>query len=342
MTRRVVVMGASAGGVEALRAVVAGLPPDLPAAVVVVLHIGRGAPSALHHILDRSGPLPAVPAEQMAPLYDGVVYTAPADHHVLVVGHHLRLSTGPMENGHRPAIDPLFRSVALAFGPGAVGVVLSGTRDDGAAGLAAIAARGGTAVVQDPEEALHSGMPAHALEQVPEALVHPAAKIGPVIGEQVNEPAAAIPGEPGGLLAVETEIAAVGAPTTDVLAQSDPSPYSCPTCHVVLFELPGNPTPRFRCRVGHAWSPASLVDEQNHAAEDALWAAVRTLDEKAAMLERLADGAARRGRVNTAGVYVGRAAQARRQADEVRALLDHEKDLSPLDDADAGHRQAPS
>jgi two-component system, chemotaxis family, protein-glutamate methylesterase/glutaminase len=320
---RVIVMGASAGGVEALRAVVAGLPPDLPAAVVVVLHIPRGAPSALPGILDRAGPLPAVAAEQAAALGAGVVHVAPADHHVLVVDGHLRLSAGPIENGHRPAIDPLFRSAALAHGPDTIGVVLSGTRDDGTAGLAAIASRGGVAVVQEPEDALYGAMPANALAQVPGALVHPAVKIGPLLGELANRPAS----EPtaaseDGLLLAETRIAATGVPGTDTLEQSAPSAFSCPSCQGVLFELPGVPVPRFRCRVGHAWSPASLEAEQAQAVDEALWAAVRALDEKADLIERLAADARRHRHPRSAEAFAQRAAGARAQAQQVRALVE--------------------
>jgi two-component system, chemotaxis family, protein-glutamate methylesterase/glutaminase len=322
MGRRLIVIGASAGGVEALRAVVAGLPPDLAAAVVVVLHIPRGAPSALPGILDRAGPLPAVAAEHAAALRPGVVYTAPADHHVLVVDGRLRLSTGPTENGHRPAIDPLFRSAALSHGPDAVGVVLSGTRDDGTAGLAAIAARGGAAVVQEPDDALHAAMPASALAQVPDALVHPAPKIGPVLGELVSRPADTAGVGYDELLRAETRIAATGVPTTDTLAGATPSAFSCPSCNGVLFELPGSPGPRFRCRVGHAWSPAALEGEQAHAVDEALWAAVRALEEKADLVERLASDAHQRGRVHTADVFAQRAAHTRRQAQQVRDLVE--------------------
>jgi two-component system chemotaxis response regulator CheB len=323
MGQRLIVIGASAGGVEALRAVAAGLPPDLTAAVVVVLHIPRGAPSALPGILDRAGPLPAVAAEQAAPLRPGVVYVAPADHHVLVVDGHLKLSTGPIENGHRPAVDPLFRSAALSHGPDAVGVVLSGTRDDGTAGLAAIVARGGAAVVQEPEDAQYAAMPANALVQVPDALVHPAAKIGAVLADLVSRPAPAVPAEDDGLLLAETRIAATGAPTTDSLAQATPSPFSCPSCHGVLFELPGAPAPRFRCRVGHAWSPAALEAEQAHAVDEALWAAVRALEEKADLVERLAADAQRHGHVRSAEVYDQRAARAKAQAQQVRVLVEN-------------------
>jgi two-component system, chemotaxis family, protein-glutamate methylesterase/glutaminase len=322
MSRRLVVVGASAGGVEALRALVAGLPPDLAAAVVVVLHIPRGTPSALPGILDRAGPLPAVAAQQAAPLRAGVVYVAPTDHHVLVVDGHLQLSTGPTENGHRPAIDPLFRSAALSHGSGTVGVVLSGTRDDGTAGLAAIVARGGTAVVQDPDDALHGAMPANALSQVPGAHVHPAAKIGPVLAELVSRPAPVAAVEDDGLLLAETRIAATGGPGTDTLEEAAPSAFSCPDCHGVLFELPGAPAPRFRCRVGHAWSPVALEAEQTHGVEEALWAAVRALEEKAGLLERLAADARRHGRVRSVDVYAQRAAGAKAQAQQVRDLVE--------------------
>jgi two-component system, chemotaxis family, protein-glutamate methylesterase/glutaminase len=183
----VVAVGASAGGVEALQALVAGLPKDLQAVVLVVLHIPRQAPSALPSILSRAGPLPAVAATDGMPARAGTIYVAPADHHLLICDGLLKLSLGPTENGHRPAIDPLFRSAAVAFGAGAIGVVLSGARDDGAAGLAEIVKRGGQAVVQDPNEASHRSMPASALEHVATAHVLPAAKIGTLLGELVGE-----------------------------------------------------------------------------------------------------------------------------------------------------------
>jgi two-component system chemotaxis response regulator CheB len=333
MGRRLIVIGASAGGVEALRAVTAGLPPDLPAAVVVVLHIPRGAPSALPGILSRAGPLSAVAAEQAAPLRPGIVYVAPAGHHVLVVDGHLRLSTGPAENGHRPAIDPLFRSAALTHGPDTVGVVLSGTRDDGTAGLAAIVARGGTAVVQEPDDALHPAMPANALAQVPSALVYPAAKIGPVLGALVTRPAPEAPVVDDELLCAETRIASSGVPTTNTLDDAAPSAFSC---HGVLFELPGAPAPRFRCRVGHAWSPSALEAEQAHSVDEAIWAAVRALEEKAELVERLAADARRHGHVRSAEVYIQRAASTRAQAGQVRDLVENGRTDRERDGGTAG------
>ncbi|BCJ56388.1 hypothetical protein Asp14428_78630 [Actinoplanes sp. NBRC 14428] len=164
--RDVVAVGASAGGVEALRALVAGLPDGYPGAVLVVLHVPRDSPSALPAILTRSGPLPAATAVDGEELRHGRIYVAPNDHHLLALEGRIRLTRGPAENGHRPAVDPLFRSVARSYAERAVGVVLSGSRDDGAAGLTSIAARGGTTVVQDPADALYPWMPRAAIAHV--------------------------------------------------------------------------------------------------------------------------------------------------------------------------------
>ncbi len=325
MVQDVVVVGASAGGVEALRALVAGFPPDLPAPVVVVLHIPRRAPSALAAILDRAGPLDAVTAEHGSPLRDGTVYVAPADRHVLVSDGHLHLSFGPTENGHRPAIDPLFRSAAVEFGARAVGVVLSGTRDDGTAGLGAISGCGGVALVQDPDDAMYPTMPVNALRHVPTAARHPAAELGAVVSELLRDRSRA-GGRgvgAGGRLLDENRISAVVArPDATVrLDGAQPSGLSCPSCDGVLFELPGEQAPRFRCRVGHAWSPDSLTAEQTTGAENALRVALRALEERAALLRRLADRAEQGGHPRSAESHRRRTAEVDANALRVRALI---------------------
>ncbi|HET8660695.1 MAG TPA: chemotaxis protein CheB [Micromonosporaceae bacterium] len=310
----VVVVGASAGGVEALRVLVAGLPAGLDAAVLVVLHIPRRAPSALPAILNRSGPLPAAHAVDGELLDAGRIYVAPPDHHLLVSAGRVRLSAGPSENGHRPAVDPLFRSAAQWAGPRTVAVVLSGSRDDGTAGAAAVVRRGGRLLVQDPDEALHASMPRSAMELVGAERVVGAAKLGAALAELVEEvtqaPPPAVPeaeGEPfegavppgENLLILETAMANMEDLTTDELSVQ-PSGLACPSCHGGLFELPGEPAPRFRCRVGHAWSPQSLLDEQAEAFEGALWVALRSLEEKAELSRRLADLAILRGSLDRA------------------------------------------
>ncbi|GAA0502553.1 chemotaxis protein CheB [Paractinoplanes deccanensis] len=286
-SRDVVAVGASAGGVEALRALVAGLPPHFPGAILVVLHIARSAPSALPGILSRSGPLPASGAADGDPLRPGHIYVAASDHHMLLLDGRLRLTRGPAENGHRPAIDPLFRSVARAAGPRAVGVVLSGSRDDGASGLAAIAAQGGATVVQDPADALCPWMPRAAAARVAADHIVPAAKMGALLNGMIDmDPPDAGP-RGDRLLDFEVAMADPGHTlTTDQVAE--PAGYGCPSCGGSLFQIEAEPLPRFRCRIGHAWSPESLLDEQAVALEGALWIALRALEEKSALSRRMA------------------------------------------------------
>ncbi len=299
VTRRdVIAVGASAGGVEALRALVAGLPPDYPGALLVVLHIPRDSPSALPAILTRAGALPAAAARDGEQIEGGRVYVAPPNHHLLVLDGRVRLSHGPSENGHRPAIDPLFRSVARAYGVRAVGVVLSGARDDGAAGLAALAAHGGATVVQDPADALVPSMPTAALDRVTPDHVTAAAKIGGLLAgiTAMTVPEKA-PQAPDAVLDGEVAMSDLAGVTTDDLAVS-PAGYGCPACGGGLFEMGGAALPRFRCRVGHAWSPETLLGEQAVATEGALWMARRALEEKGALSRRMA--ASRPGRTPTA------------------------------------------
>ena len=287
--RNIVAVGASAGGVEALRALVGGLPPDYPGAVLVVLHIPRDSPSALPAILGRSGPLPAAHAVDGEPVRSGRIYVAPNDHHLLLIDGRLRLTRGPAENGHRPAVDPLFRSVARAAGPRAVGVVLSGSRDDGAAGLASVAGRGGTTVVQEPSDALYPGMPEAALAQVAADHVLPAAKLGGLLAgiAAMDIPHDAHHAHHDPLLDAEVAMSELTAVTTDALA-APPAGYGCPACGGGLFQIEDKPVPRYRCRVGHAWSPESLLDEQAVALEGALWMALRALEEKSSLSRRMA------------------------------------------------------
>jgi two-component system chemotaxis response regulator CheB len=286
--RDVVAVGASAGGVEALRALVGGLPPDYPGAVLVVLHVPRDAPSALPAILDRSGPLPAATAADGEALRTGRIYVAPNDHHLLVLDGHLRLTRGPAENGHRPAIDPLFRSVARAYGRRAIGVVLSGARDDGAAGLATIAARGGATLVQDPGDALYPWMPRAAIAHTQTDTIAPAAKLGGLIaGITAMELPDTPPADDDSLLNAEVAMSELAPVTTDELA-APAAGYGCPSCGGSLFQIDDRPVPRYRCRVGHAWSPESLLEEQAIALEGALWMALRALEEKSALSRRMA------------------------------------------------------
>jgi two-component system chemotaxis response regulator CheB len=295
--RDVIVVGASAGGVEALRSFVGGLPPDLPASILVVLHLPPGGNSALASILSRTGPLPAVVAQSDMPLVNGRIQVAPPDHHLLLRDGHAVLSHGPTENGHRPSINALFRSAAVAAGPAVTGVQLSGALDDGVAGLASISARGGVVMVQDPADALYPSMPEHALRQVDADFVLAAADMGETLAKiaQAAVDLDAAP-QPSRLLALENQITMN--PRSGRPVEEEPSllgvqsGYTCPDCQGTLARV--EPT-RFRCRIGHAWTADALLEAQGSDWERALSAALRTLDEKTTLGRRMADHARQGG-----------------------------------------------
>jgi len=317
----IVVVGASAGGVEALAHLAASLPADLSAAVFVVLHLPATGASALPEILGRHGPLPAAHVTDGEPIQPGRIYVAPPDHHVLLRAGHVHLSRGPRENGHRPAVDPLFRSAAREYATRVVGVVLSGALDDGTAGLLAIKSRGGIAVVQDPADALYPGMPGNALQQVEVDHVLPAAAMGELLARLIADSAEA-PADPAPTgMRVEVEMEGFSLEAFEGNHPGRPSGFSCPDCHGVLWQIRDGGLQRYRCRVGHAWSPESLLTRQSEALEAALWVALRSLEERAALARRLAEPARRRGHRITASRFEEQAAEAQQAARLVRDLL---------------------
>jgi two-component system chemotaxis response regulator CheB len=283
----VVVIGASAGGVEALSSLAAGLPADLPYAVMMVLHIPADAPSVLAQIIDRAGPLPATRATDDEPLQASHIYVCAPDRHLLIEDNRVALSRGPTENGYRPAINALFRSAALAFGPRTVGVLMSGVLDDGVLGLAAIKSRGGTTICQDPEEALFPSMPLSAraagvVDQ--EAAAMDVGRLLKQLAERAIEERAM---EPDRHMELENRIAgsarfAIG---LDAHAIGDPSGYTCPDCNGSLQSITEG---SFRCRVGHAWTADALLGARDNEIENALWIAIRSLQEKAKLARTLA------------------------------------------------------
>jgi two-component system chemotaxis response regulator CheB len=316
----IVVVGASAGGVEALADLAGSLPADLPAAVFVVLHVPAAVTSALPDILSRQGPLPASHVKDGEQIEPGRIYVAPPDHHLLLRSGHVHLRRGPRENGHRPAVDPLFRSAAREYASRVIGVVLSGALDDGTAGLVAIKARGGLAVVQEPADALYTGMPGSALEHVQVDHVLPVASMGPLLARLAKEPAADAPPAPA-VMNVEVEVEGFSLEAMEGEHPGKPSGFSCPDCNGVLWEIQDGQLVRYRCRVGHAWSPESLLTQQSEGLEAALWIALRSLEERAALSKRLAEPARRRGHSITATRFEEQAAEAQEAARLVRRLL---------------------
>ncbi|KAA9153894.1 chemotaxis protein CheB [Amycolatopsis acidicola] len=323
-TRDLIVVGASAGGVEALREFAGGLPGNLDAAVLVVLHLPPGGASALPAILARSGPLPVETAVHELSLEHGRIYVAPPDHHLLVRDGRMQLSRGPTENGYRPAVDVLFRSAAQAHGDGVIGVVLSGSLDDGSAGLASIKSRGGLALVQDPGDALYPGMPESALARVAVDQVLSANEMGAVLGGLVREPTNGGSGPPSRLEEVEDRIAraesAIGIGIPEVVDVSQPSGLACPDCHGVLFTVDELHS-RYRCRVGHAWTAQALLEQQSKDVEHALWAALRALEEKRDLARRMSRNAREHGFGYVAERYTRHHDEASGAADTLRRYL---------------------
>ncbi|MFL5699063.1 MAG: chemotaxis protein CheB [Ktedonobacteraceae bacterium] len=293
----IIVVGASAGGVEALVTLARSLQRNLQAAVFVVLHIPAQSPSLLPEILSRAGPLKAVQATDDMQIEQGHIYIAPPDHHMLMEQGKICVVRGPKENRHRPAIDPLFRSAALAYGPRVIGVILTGSLDDGTAGLLAVKRRGGIAIVQDPNEALYPSMPLSALENVEVDYTLLLASIGPQLGQLANKRAKEEGGYPVSEdMEKETKLAEMDlALMHNNQSVGIPSAFSCPECGGVLWEIHDGDLLRFRCRVGHAFSIESVLAEQSDVLEEALWVALKTLQESADLAQRLAQHAHRRG-----------------------------------------------
>jgi two-component system, chemotaxis family, protein-glutamate methylesterase/glutaminase len=317
LVRDFVVLGASGGGVEALSHIVHGLPPTLPAAVAAVLHRAETGPNVLVTILARAGGLVAREASDGMSIENGHLYLPPLDHHMLVEDGRFRLSRGPKENYVRPAIDPLFRSAARNFGPRTIGVILTGSLDDGTAGLLAIKRRGGLAIVQDPDDAMFPGMPRSAVEHVQVdycvALSEIPELIADLAGSEVLvtvDPLVGIPTAAGRQAGFRTP---GGGPVTII---------ACPICKGALKEIQDGDVVRFRCHTGHGFGFESLIAGKEDDVEAALWAALRALHERAELLRRMGRRARDRGDMVVAGRHDRRTTDLEAQIRTLRQLIE--------------------
>ncbi len=320
-SRNIVVIGASAGGIEALETLLSGLPSTLQAAIFIVLHIPAESPSMLDHVLNRSSSLKVKSAENGEPIRLGQVYVAPPGVHMLVEPGYVRLHKGPTENRHRPAIDPLFRSAAVAYRSRVTGVVLTGFLDDGASGLSAVKRCGGCAIVQDPADAKYPDMPRAALSAVDVDYQLSICKIALEIARLVCQQAPAVNDIPADI-AMEAKIAA--RTMSDVTKEQRIGhlvPMSCPECSGPLWQIDSDKVRRYRCHVGHGFTAKALMATQDTVLEQALWAAMRTMEERANLAAMMAHDETEKGRYKSAEVYEERAHTSKKHAQTIRELL---------------------
>jgi two-component system chemotaxis response regulator CheB len=310
---------------------VRSLPPDLPAAVFVVIHLSEGFPNALSRILKGAGPLAAAHPKDGEQIESGRIYVAPPGFHMLLEPGLVRVVRGPKENRHRPAVDPLFRTAARAYGSRVVGVILTGALNDGTAGLLAVKRRGGVAVVQDPDEAPFSGMPQSALEYVDVDHCLPLEEIASLLARLSREPAKEEGDYPvSEEMEYESKIAGLDPSTVESGAPpGELSSFSCPECAGPLYELRDGQFLRFRCRVGHAYTADSGMDAKADVLENALYMALNTLEENAEIAERLAARLRGLQLLHAAERFEKRAKEARKRAVVIRRVLTEDTSEAP-------------
>lgn len=319
----IIAIGGSLGAVDVLRYLWAHLPADLPAAVLVVIHVGSHGNDLLADIFDKESALPITTAKDGEPVRAGHVYIAPADHHLLTIDGTIRLGRGPRENMARPAIDPLFRSVAVNYGARAVALVLTGLLDDGAAGLADIKRCGGLAVVQNPGTATAPDMPLEALRSTDLDYRADLEDLPALLRRLVEQPAGLSPTVPAEIR-LEVEIAQGRTAVPDkVGAIAEPVPLSCPACGGVLSQVTRPPL-RFRCQVGHGYSAESLAAASEGSTDEALRVALRIMEERMVLTQKIADEARHAGRNAAATLNERRAEECRRHAEILYRALSRE------------------
>ena len=317
LRKDIVAIGGSAGSLAVLKRLLAELPEDFPATLFVAVHAPSQSPGYLTEALASVSNLPVERATDGRPIEPSRVYVAVPGRHLLIHGEVIRLGDGPRENMAKPAIDALFRSAALSYGGRAVGVVLSGMLNDGASGLNAIKACGGTAVVQHPLDAEADQMPLAALEAVAADEIASAANLGSIL-TAIVETAAGVSIEPSPSIALEVRIAAGARLGSRALRMfADPSALSCPECHGVLSEVRGERPLRYRCQIGHAHTAESLASQTGEL-DEAMHVALRVMEERVTLVTRMAEDARTSGRMAIAELYTTRADEYARYADVIR------------------------
>ena len=328
----VITIGTSAGGIKALKTIVKQLPTDFSGSIHIVQHLSNEFSSNLTSVLARVSKLPVAFAKDRELIESGRIYLAPPDFHLILERDRVRVIRGPRENRMRPAIDPLFRTAAVAFRSYATGVILTGMLDDGTAGIQAIKACGGMTIVQDPDDAEYSSMPKSAIANTKVDLVLPLQEIAQVLIERVKQTPAIVAEIPDDL-ELEAPISFKAITDPHIMKQiGEPVAHSCPSCGGPLWQLGNNDYTnilsnnknsllRYRCHVGHAFTGRTLIEEQNEATEKALWIALRTLEERGRLLKNMSDRYAEAGSKALAESHYERATEAIESSTLIRNLI---------------------
>ncbi|HEY9750481.1 MAG TPA: chemotaxis protein CheB [Allocoleopsis sp.] len=322
----IIVIGTSAGGLKALGMVLGALPPNLDATLFIVQHLAADKPSLLPQILADVSALPVAHPSDGELIQSARIYVAPPDHHLLINQGVMRVVRGPQENRFRPAIDTLFRSAARAYGPRVVGVVLTGYLDDGTVGLQAIKKRGGVAIVQDPSEAEYPSMAKSALRFVRVDYCLPLAEISDRLVQLSKEPAAEEEAYPvTEEIEVESKIAEQGMNTQEFLEHVEAigtrTTYTCPECNGSIWQIGTSEPLRFRCHTGHSFTANVFLSEQTQNLENALWSAVRAMEEKVTFSRQMAERMESYNLLNDAAKYQEHAKGLDQEVAMIRGLI---------------------
>jgi two-component system chemotaxis response regulator CheB len=327
MSPQGIVIGASAGGLEPLKDVVSQLPADFPAPVFVVMHVAANHRSYLPEILSQTGPLPAVHPEDNTKIEAGFIYIAPPDHHLLIDNSLVTVKRGPKENGFRPSIDALFRSAAYSYGPGAIGVVLSGALNDGTSGLWSVKRLGGLAIVQEPYQAEYPSMPRSALEYIDADYRVYSTEIGPLLTQLTQEESTQeeIAGkgmdEDTRRLAIETQIAAgVNLPEKTILELGPLTQFTCPECKGSLVRVMEGGLLRFRCHTGHGFSADALLEGLTETISNLIWQTTRGFQEASMLFEHIGRHMQEHGGSTQAEVFLAKSRELNQQASRFQKI----------------------
>jgi two-component system, chemotaxis family, protein-glutamate methylesterase/glutaminase len=324
--RNIIVIGASAGGFNAIKLLMKGLPSNLEASIFIVWHMASNVTGILPKVINNEKTITAVHPEDNEKIAVGRVYVAPPDHHMIIDGTHIRLTRGPKENRFRPAVDPLFRSAAYHYGPRVIGVILSGALDDGSAGLWAIKQFGGLAVVQDPNDAEVSSMPENAMRAVAVDYKVSVADMAALLEKLVKEEVVNAKEETTEFerLKIKTEIKIAMEDKgleNNIIDLGTLTPYTCPECHGVLAQFQEGERIRFRCHTGHALSSDTLLTSISERLEENIWSAIRSMHETVMLLNHMGDHFAELNQPKLAAVYFKKAKEAETRIELLRQAV---------------------